>query len=28
VGSGKFYDMGVLDRDVELLITMEVMRQK
>jgi polyisoprenoid-binding protein YceI len=26
VGSGKFYDMGVLDRDVELLITMEVMR--
>ena len=28
VGSGKFYDMGVVGKDVDVLITMEVTRKK
>ena len=28
VGSGKYYDMGVIGKDVRILVTMEVMRNK
>ena len=28
VGGGKFYDMGVVGKDVEVFITLEVMRKK
>lgn len=28
VGTGKFYDMGVVDKDVEILVSLEVMRDK
>lgn len=28
VGNGKFYDMGVVGKDVAVLITLEVMRKK
>ncbi|MFC1829751.1 YceI family protein, partial [Thermodesulfobacteriota bacterium] len=28
VGNGKFYEMGVVDKDVEVLISLEVTRDK